>query len=220
MAAAEIHLQGLFATPAAAIILPGWEERNAALREIIQNRKRTHPSITASNIGGWHSSRDLADWGGAHARDLLSRTRSAVNQLTTDRNGKRVQPNWVVEAWANVNGPNSFNAAHYHPGSFWSASYYVDDGGCANDSSLGGEFEMFDPRGAAPMMHAPSLKFAGHEGLSAGSSQTIQPRPGLLFIFPSFLVHGVRPYLGTQERISVAINFGLYHQPSTAGDAR
>jgi hypothetical protein len=74
---------------------------------------------------------------------------------------------------------------------------------------LGGEFEMMDPRGAAPMMHAPMLKFAGEGGLSAGSAETIRPRPGLLFIFPSFMLHGVRPYRGNSLRISIAINFGV-----------
>ncbi len=208
----DIHLQGLFSTPVAAIMLPGFEERNAALTEVILTRRQTHPSITASNLGGWHSSRDMAAWGGPHVQDLLTKARSAVNQLTTDRKGNPVKPDWVVEAWANVNGPNSSNAAHYHPGSFWSASYYVADGGCADDPSLGGEFEMLDPRGPAPMMHAPSLKFAGEDGLTAGSGQTIRPRPGLLFIFPSFLMHGVRPYVGQALRISIAMNFGLYAQ--------
>ena len=73
----------------------------------------------------------------------------------------------------------------------------------------GGEFEMMDPRGAAPMMHAPMLKFSGDGGLSAGSAETIEPRPGLLFIFPSFLLHAVRPYRGPSLRISIAINFGI-----------
>lgn len=209
MAAVEIHLQGLFATPVAAIMLPGWEARNAALSEIILRRRETYPSIDASNNGGWHSTRDFADWSGPQGSELLASARSAVTQLTRDREGKPVKPNWIVEAWANVNQPNSSNAAHYHPGSFWSASYYVDDGGCLDNPNFGGEFEMMDPRGPAPMMHAPMLKFAGEGGLSAGSGETIKPRPGLLFIFPSFLLHSVRPYRGNALRISIAINFGI-----------
>lgn len=217
MSSIEIHLQGLFATPVAAILLPDAAARNAALSEIILKRRETHPTITASNIGGWHSSRDFAKWGGPHAQELLAQARSAANQLTANRDGKPVKPDWVIEAWANVNGPNSYNALHYHPGSFWSASYYVDDGGCASDETLGGEFEMLDPRGPVSMMHAPSLKFAGEDGVTAGSAQTIRPRPGLLFIFPSFLMHGVRPYRGTALRMSIAMNFGLYQQVSTEG---
>lgn len=219
MASADIHVQGLFATPVAAIMLPEPEVLNARLKEVILQRRETHPSISASNIGGWHSSRDFAKWGGAPAKTLLDTARSAVNQLTTDRNGKSIKPQWVIEAWANVNGPNDSNGPHYHPGSFWSASYYVDDGGCGSDPSLGGEFEMLDPRGPAPMMHAPLLKFAGDDGQTAGSAQTIRPKPGLLFIFPSFLMHGVRPYRGNGLRISVAINFGQYSQADQSGEA-
>jgi uncharacterized protein (TIGR02466 family) len=209
VAGVEIHVQGLFATPVAAIMLPGFEERNAVLTEIVLRRRETYPTLDASNNGGWHSTRDFAEWGGRHGRDLIARARSAVTQLTRDREGNPVKPNWIVEAWANVNQAHSSNACHYHPGAFWSASYYVADGGCLDNPELGGEFEMMDPRGAAPMMHAPMLKFAGEGGLSAGSAETIRPRPGLLFIFPSFMLHGVRPYRGNSLRISVAINFGV-----------
>jgi hypothetical protein len=68
---------------------------------------------------------------------------------------------------------------------------------------------MMDPRGAATIMPAPILKFAGDGGLSAGSAETIQPRPGLLFVFPSFVLHSVRPYRGNSLRISIALNFGV-----------
>lgn len=210
MARVEINVKGLFATPVAAVMLPDAEARNAELEEIILRRRAERPTVGASNIGGWHSTRDFAQWGGKRGEELLAVARSVATQMTSDRNGKPVQPDWNMEAWANVNGPGDSNACHYHPGSFWSGTYYVRDGGCADDPSLGGEFEMFDPRGPAPMMHAPALKFGGEDGLSAGSAETIQPRPGLLFLFPSFLLHAVRPYRGDGLRISVAFNFGLY----------
>ena len=210
MAGGNVEVRGLFATPVAALMLPDAEARNAELEEIILRRRTEHGSIGASNIGGWHSSRDLAQWGGKRIEEVLTVARSVVTQMTSDRDGKSVRPNWLVEAWANVNAAGDSNSCHYHPGSFWSGSYYVRDGGCADDPSLGGEFEMFDPRGPAPMMQAPSLKFAGEDGRSAGSAETIRPRAGLMFIFPSFLLHAVRPYRGTQLRISIAFNFGLY----------
>ena len=210
MASGNVEVRGLFATPVAALMLPDAEARNAELEEIILRRRAEHGSIGASNIGGWHSSRDLAQWGGKRIEEVLTVARSVVTQMTSDRDGKSVRPNWLVEAWANVNAAGDSNSCHYHPGSFWSGSYYVRDGGCADDPSLGGEFEMFDPRGPAPMMHAPSLKFAGEDGRSAGSAETIRPRAGLMFIFPSFLLHAVRPYRGSQLRISIAFNFGLY----------
>jgi uncharacterized protein (TIGR02466 family) len=210
MSGIEIQVRGLFATPVAAVVLPDAQARNAELEEIILRRRAEHPSIGASNMGGWHSTRDFAGWGGKRAEEVLAFGRDLATKLTTDRDGRAVRPQWTTEAWANVSGPGDSNACHYHPGSFWSGSYYVSDGGCADDPSLGGEFEMFDPRGPAPMMHAPALKFGGEDGLSAGSAETIRPRPGLMFLFPSFLLHAVRPYRGNSLRISIAFNFGLY----------
>ncbi len=75
--------------------------------------------------------------------------------------------------------------------------------------TLGGEFEMLDPRGPGPAMYAPRLKFAGEDGLSVGGAETIRPRPGLLFLFPSWLSHQVRPYRGGALRISIAFNLTL-----------
>jgi uncharacterized protein (TIGR02466 family) len=206
----EIQVRGLFATPVAALMVPDAPARNAELEEIILRKRADNPTLGASNIGGWHSTRDFASWGGKWGEEILSLARLVATKLTSDRNGAPVKPDWTMEAWANVNGPGDSNACHYHPGSFWSGTYYVNDGGCADDPALGGEFEMFDPRGPAPMMHAPSLKFGGEDGVSAGSAETIRPRAGLMFIFPSFLLHAVRPYRGDALRISIAFNLGLY----------
>ena len=66
---------------------------------------------------------------------------------------------------------------------------------------------MLDPRGTAPGMYAPALRVTGDE--SAGSAETILPRPGLLFLFPSWLQHQVRIYRGERLRVSIAFNLGL-----------
>lgn len=205
----EIAVRGLFATPVAAIALPDADARNARLRQLILARREQFPSIHSSNAGGWHSARDLADWGGPDVAEILALAQSAATQLTADRFGNPARPDWVTQAWANVNGPGDANIAHYHAGSFWSGAYYVADGGCAADPSLGGAFEMIDPRGAAPAMYAPTLRFAGEDGQSAGSGETILPKPGLLFLFPSWLYHQVRPYRGAELRISIAFNLGV-----------
>jgi uncharacterized protein (TIGR02466 family) len=209
MARLAIAVKGLFATPIAAIELPDAAARNRDLAATILRRRSTAGSVQASNAGGWHSDRDIADWGGPPVGEILALAQSAATQLTADRNGGPVRPAWKVQAWANVNGPGDSNICHYHPGSFWSGTYYVEDGGCADDHALGGEFEMLDPRGPGPAMYAPTLKFAGEDGQSAGSAETIRPRPGLMVLFPSWLYHQVRPYRGDKLRISIAFNLSL-----------
>ncbi len=205
----NLAVRGLFATPVAALEVPGAEAINAELEMVILRRRAETPSVQASNAGGWHSDRDLPDWGGPRVGEVIELAKGIAGRLTADRAGKPASPPWKVQAWANVNALGHANVAHYHPGSFWSGTYYVADGGCGADPSLGGEFEMLDPRGPGPGMYAPTLKFAGEDGASVGGAETIRPKPGLLFLFPSWLMHQVRPYRGAGTRISIAFNLSL-----------
>ena len=41
------------------------------------------------------------------------------------------------------------------------------------------------------------------------ASAALRPKPGRLVMFPAWLMHQVRPYHGTAERISVAFNLTL-----------
>src|SRR5437588_455185 len=89
--------------------------------------------------------------------------------------------------------PSRHAAFQSHPGSFWSAVYYVDDGGIDADPSRGGELEFMDPRGPGPAMYAPQLAY-GSAGLSVGANETVRPRTGRMVMFPAWLLHQVRPY--------------------------
>ena len=209
MARIDIAVKGLFATPVAAVEVPDSVALNAALERAVLARRAETPSIQASNAGGWHSDRDIEQWGGPAVTTVLDIAKGVGTRMTANRQGEPVQPAWTVQAWANVNGPGDGNICHYHPGAFWSGTYYVADGGCAADPALGGEFEMLDPRGPGPAMYAPQYKFAGVDGTSVGSAEVIRPKPGLLIVFPSWLFHQVRTYRGTGQRISIAFNLGL-----------
>jgi uncharacterized protein (TIGR02466 family) len=205
----QAEIRSYFATPLAVAALPDAAELNAELKRIILERERQDQGVQHSNLGGWQSSWDFEAWGGPAAARLLNAARELATKLTCDRAGKPVRIAWTTNAWANVNRRNHGNEFHTHPGAYWSGTYYVDDGGIGDDHALGGEFEIQDPRGVAPAMYAPLLGFALPGGQSAGASELIHPRSGQLVLFPSWLLHAVRPYRGDRERISVAFNFGL-----------
>jgi uncharacterized protein (TIGR02466 family) len=207
--APQLTLLNLFPTPLVVATMPDAEALNAELKRLILAREVGSESVQRSNHGGWQSSWDLHQWGGAAMQRVLQFGRSIVDQRTVDRTGQRPEISWRVNSWANVNRQGHGNQFHTHPGALWSATYYVDDGGIGADPSLGGEFELQDPRGVAPVMYAPYLTFPGPDGAALGEAQRLPPRTGMFVVFPSWLSHGVRPYRGTRERISVAINFSV-----------
>lgn len=198
----------LFATPVVLVDVADAAQLNAELRGTIMAREKSHPGTQHSNLGGWQSEWDMDRWGGAGAIKLLAIARNTANKVTTNRQGQPVSVTWKANMWANINRSGHGNEFHSHPGSFWSAVYYVDDGGIDADPALGGELEFMDPRGPGPAMYAPHLAY-GSAGLSVGANETIRPRTGRLVMFPAWVLHQVRPYRGKAERISIALNLSL-----------
>lgn len=205
----KVQAQPLFATPVVISEAPDAARLNRELKAVIEARAASTPSTRHSNLGGWQSSWDFPDWGGPAAAAILAHARAVADRMTVDRQGKAVKIDWAVNAWANLNRSGHGNEFHTHPGAYWSGTYYVDDGGIGADPSLGGEFEIQDPRGVAPAMYAPHLAFNLPGGGAAGASETLSPRAGLMLLFPSWLSHAVRPYRGQAQRISIAFNFSL-----------
>jgi uncharacterized protein (TIGR02466 family) len=199
----------LFATPVVIADVEGAPQLNAELHRVIVERQKLNPGTQHSNQGGWQSTWDMDRWGGAPAIKLLAMGRNLANRWTTDREGKPVAVTWRANMWANVNRTGHGNEFHSHPGSFWSAVYYVDDGGIAADPSLGGELEFMDPRGPGPAMYAPHLAFAMPGGQSVGANELVRPSAGRLVMFPAWLLHQVRPYRGDAARVSIAFNLSL-----------
>lgn len=202
----QIQLRAMFPTPIAVLALPDAARLNHALEARILAREQVVPSVRHSNQGGWQSPDDFTGWGGPEGTIVLDAARQVAGQLTARRDGAPAILRWRMNAWANVNRNGQGNEFHTHPGAFWSASYYVRDGGCATDASMGGEFEVQDPRGVAPAMLAPELCFRTPGGQSVGASETLRPIAGTLVVFPSWLSHAVRAYRGRSTRISIAIN--------------
>jgi uncharacterized protein (TIGR02466 family) len=207
--APQLTLLNLFPTPLVVATMPDAQALNAELKRIVLARESASESVQRSNHGGWQSSWDLHQWGGAPMQRVLAFGRSIVDEVTVDRSGQHHELTWRINSWANVNRHGHGNQFHTHPGALWSATYYVDDGGVGADASRGGEFEIQDPRGVAPVMYAPDLTFPGPDGAALGEAQRLTPQAGMFVVFPSWLSHGVRPYRGTRERISIAINFSL-----------
>jgi len=199
---------GLFETPLIIDEIPGSAGLNAALRSAILKRQQEDQGLSISNVGGWHSDTQMLTWGGEAAQALNQRIVAAVDRFTVDiRGGETRRHKWAPEMWANVSPPGASNRHHCHPGAYWSAVYYVDDGyGGSPDRALGGELVLFDPRMPTVRMAAPDLRFRRPGQQPEHDEVQLRPATGRIVIFPAWLSHAVLAYNGHATRISVAVN--------------
>lgn len=210
--AGQIKIDKLFATPVASLQHPDYLRLNAELRDVILAREANHPSTDHSNEGGWQSTDDFAQWSGPAGAQLLAFAQELANQLSAVNSPEHglieAKLTWTCAAWANINRSGHGNGVHGHPGAYWSAVYWVDDGGRA-DSAFGGELEFVDPRGIMPTILYPAVRMRIEGCLTAGFMSKMTPQAGTLVMFPSWLLHSVKPHRGDRARISIAFNFGL-----------
>lgn len=199
----------LFATPLIRAVAPDADALCTALLERIDAQRNAEGGVERSNMGGWHSTPDMATWGGEAARGLanFAVAEASAHMVDIARRGKR-DFNWTIEMWANVNRPGDANQLHCHPAAYWSGVFYVDPGG-AEDESGGGELVLEDPRYPMAYMTVPDLVLKDAAGAPMTSQVPIRPERGLLVLFPSWLRHSVRRHGGDRERVSVALNLML-----------
>jgi uncharacterized protein (TIGR02466 family) len=211
----------LFTTPVMAESWAGAQQYNAELQRVIMAHEAGSKGVVKSNLQGWQSEIDMLDWGGEAANRLAAHVVQRCNELTTDiaASGQR-RFRWSPEMWANISRRGASNMAHCHPGAFWSAVYYVDDGyRGSSDKALGGELLLIDPRFPMVRMRTPDLRYFASEKNYDNQEVTMRPRTGMLVMFPSWLTHAVMPYLGDGTRISIAINIVVRPaQPTGAGN--
>jgi uncharacterized protein (TIGR02466 family) len=186
----------LFTTPVIVDELADAEELNAELEKTIIAQQERDPGVKLSNRGGWQSKRDFPAWAGEAGRRLVQHALSLASAHSAA--GQGAVPRWSVDVWANVTGSGSFNMAHVHGGSYWSAVYYVSVG-----EGQGGQLVLHDPRMPGLRMHAPNLRF---KDVGPELRADIQPKAGLMILFPAWLSHSVEPWEGTGNRVSVAMN--------------
>jgi uncharacterized protein (TIGR02466 family) len=190
----------LFRTPLARFTVPNAEKINPGLEKAILKRMNKDAGINRSNVRGWHSERDFCKWPEKAVRELVDSMRSAVrNMVRLIADVPKFRTTIQLAAWANVNGPGSFNHYHTHPNSLWSGVYYVRAGAYGDDDIRhAGKLKFYDPRGQIDQL--------AHPGQGFGKNFNIAPEDGMMLVFPSWLAHSVNSFDSDTQRISVAFN--------------
>ena len=100
----------------------------------------------------------------------------------------------INKSWVNRSdaGTGHHHAPHRHPMSFLSAIYYLTEGPAT---------QFIDPLSQREwaQLHLDGAPITD-------STQFIHPRPGGLFIFPSYMIHASEPNFETTDRYSIAFN--------------
>lgn len=178
----------------------GNEEVNRKLaayvdREIEKN-KGLQSKLRHSNIGGWHSDRELhAKLGdGSELSNLLLQLFASFSapmneyiRSLPERFNTKSNENYEWDytgAWFNVAFRGSYNAPHVHLGSQISAAYYINTEQPTEENPFSGRIDFI------------------HENLQYG----FFPKPGTLFLFPSDMLHWVHPYYGSSNRVVLSFN--------------
>jgi len=198
---------GLFDTPVVVDELPNAAAVNDALRPRIMSRRAERPGVMISNIGGWQSEHDVAEWGGEPIQYLLRHIFALADAHCVDIISPAApRHQWATDIWVNVSPPQASNQMHTHPGAYWSAVYYVDDGSEKGDGAIGGELVIEDPRMPMVLMTMPNLRLRSSNGSVHEPQLKMKVRSGRIIMFPSWLSHGVLPHQGSRDRVSIAIN--------------
>jgi len=151
-------------------------------------RKAYDDGNIKSNRGGWQSS------------DLHSKTDEVISnfclflQPYLDFVGKKYKKKFsILNLWININGYNTLNETHTHPGSYISGVFYVRGGDKQGDICFENPLKYINQYiYGVPSFFEFDINY--------------KPETGKLLLFPSSLPHSVLPNETNIDRISIAFN--------------
>lgn len=198
---------GLFATPVVAFQMPDSTQLNADLAAKLLAEEKTQPSWQRANVGGWHSTPDLARRDDPALRRLFQNiveiAAHNTSILAAEAGLQMPQYRFGVAGWATIMRVGDYMTPHDHGDVHWSAAYYVDAGDEATAPS--GELAFMDPRRSGRPI--PNLDIFP-------STFGVRPRTGMLVLFPGWLQHYVHVYRGTRPRICISCNITMEPAPT------
>ena len=126
------------------------------------------------------------------AKHLTKRAAAYAREL-----GWEVRPK-LDSLWVNLLKSGGQHSGHIHPHSIISGTFYVEV------PPGSGAIRFEDPR-LGLMMAAPTRRMDAREALRP--FVTVEPRPGMLLMWESWLRHEVLAGSGKGERLSISFNF-------------
>lgn len=130
-------------------------------------------------------------------RAIARHVNGFARELQFDLGGRKLK---LDSLWINVMEKDAIHAPHIHPHSVISGTYYV------TVPPRSGAIRFEDPRLAMLMAAPPKKKNARADNRSFVD---VEPKPGMLLLWESWLRHGVEANAARTPRISVSFNYGM-----------
>ena len=102
---------------------------------------------------------------------------------------------YQINCWANILEAGDYQSNHIHDRGWMSGVYYVSIPEIDNEEPSNAGWIEFN-RAGYDLPH-----FGGENSI-----ETIQPQPGLLIFFPSYVWHGTIPFKGAENRVSISFD--------------
>lgn len=201
-----------FAVPLYTAAMPNCDSFNQALVALFkqystEQYKNPNP-YTLRNDSLFESRFDLFQWPDKPIQDLANfccqHVYRCVGELNQYAQSELASLRLGVDSWFHITRDQGFFGVHNHPMASWSGVYCVSDGNPDPSIPHNGQLSFVNPFILSSMF------------MDAGNARLKQPFangnlgfsliPGQLVLFPSWLLHEVKPFYGSGERVTVAFN--------------
>ena len=189
-------IEGIFQTPLFKTKLENTHGLDKELIKLLENEKKLKAGRKKTNKGGFQT-KLLGS--GTPAVDKFHQfiSPTVVNflkQINIPKDSMvRLSPLWI-----NSNTKNSYNLSHTHDGEFSLVYYLKTPKDC-------GSIVFKNPNPAFTILKFYDLPFPEYNYYNS-QEFVVDPKENDLLIFPSHLVHYVRPSNSKKERISLSLN--------------
>jgi uncharacterized protein (TIGR02466 family) len=214
MSTPAFQIAPAFSVPFVLCQHPDPESLNDRLRQLFLDREAAgeryaNPQpLVQRNQALFESNFELFDWPDKPVSELRDYCWAQLYRAIRELNGYDLEQlrklHIAAESWFHVARKGGYFALHNHPMASWSGVYCVAVGEDHSGLQDSGLLSFISPMAANNMFLDMAIARMG-QPYSYGPRQ-FRLQPGQLVMFPSWVLHEVRPYFGEGERITVAFN--------------
>lgn len=202
----------IFSVPLGVAYNPAHKELNNKLAKLFRDKAANsdvdqHGFVT-KNKQVFESKFDLFNWKDDCVQELqrfcwaqLYQFIGTLNQY--DMNTLR-KLHIASESWYHITKKGGYFGIHNHPMASWSGVYCVSAGDKVKEDPDSGGLNFISPHISTTSFIDKACSNLG--GQFSRGNKLVHLQEGQLVLFPSWLLHEVKPYFGESERITVAFN--------------